>query len=117
MPNRTIKVFVAPLSSKITIVADQNLANNGAFGVIQGTFDAFAQTFISLGESLRYEFGGFVVLSYKGDITKMFRLESELDLFSNYKNNPQNIDVDWQLEARLKISELILRHMIVRLGD
>ncbi len=106
MPNRKIKIFVAPLSSKITMVADKNLANKGAFGVVQGTFDAFAQTFLSMGENLRYEFGGYVVLSFKGDITKMLRLETELDLFSNYKNNPQNIDVDWQLEAKLKISKV-----------
>lgn len=106
MPNRKIKVFVAPLSSKITIVADQNLANSGAFGVVHGTFDALAQTFLTMGENLRYEFGGFIVLSYKGDITKMLHFESELDLFSNYKNNPQNIDVDWQLEAKLKISKV-----------
>ncbi len=106
MPNRKIKVFVAPLSSKITVVADQNLANNGAFGVVHGTFDAMAQTFLTMGEYLRYEFGGFIVLSYKGDITKMLHFESELDLFSNYKNNPQNIDVDWQLEAKLKISKV-----------
>ena len=106
MPNRKIKIFVAPLSSKITIVADQNLANNGAFGVVHGSFDALAQTFLTMGENLRYEFGGYLVLSCKGDITKMLRLETELDLFSNYKNNPQNIDVDWQVEAKLKISKV-----------
>ncbi len=106
MPGRNIKIFLAPLSSKVTIVADQNLANNGYFGVISGSFDIITETFLSLGNNLRYEFGGFVVIGIKADITRNWRLETELDLFSNYKNDPWNVDVDWQLESRLKLSKL-----------
>jgi len=105
-PSRNIKVFVAPVSSKMTIVADQNLANNGYFGVIEGTFDAITETFLTLGKNLRYEFGGYVVVTLKADITKIWRLETELNMFSNYKNNPLNVDVDWQLESKIRISKV-----------
>ena len=116
MPDPRFKIFVAPLSSKITIVSVQSLANKGAFGVVPGTFDAIAQTLLTLGQNLRYEFGGYLVISYKGQITPIVKLETEVDLFSNYKHNPQNIDIDWELQAKVKISKLFsinfLSHLI-----
>jgi len=115
MPNPKFKVFIAPLSSKITIVSDQDLANKGAFGVVSGTFDAVAQTLLSLGKNLRYEFGGYLVVSYKGEITPMLKIESEVDLFSNYKHNPQNIDIDWEFQAKVKISKLFSINFLSRL--
>ena len=106
LPNRKVKMFFAPLSSKFTFVADENLANIGAFGAVKGTFNELAEIFLTLGKNLRYEFGGFLVLSYKGNLTKIIKLETELDLFSNYGHNPQNIDVDWELEVKVRISKI-----------
>lgn len=115
MPNPSFKIFVAPLSSKVTIVANQNLANKGAFGVVAGTFDAIAQTLLTLGQNLRYEFGGYLVVSYRGNITPILKLETEVDLFSNYKHKPQNIDVDWELQAKVKLSKIFSINFISHL--
>ena len=104
-PGKSHTLLLAPLSSKVTIVADQDLANKGAFGVIRATFDVIANTFLTLGQNLKYEFGGFIKYSYKGMVTKTTSLETRLELFSNYLKKPQNIDVDWEVLAKVKITE------------
>ena len=98
--------MLAPLSSKMTIVADQALANKGAFGVIQATFDELSDIILTLGKNLKYEFGGYVIYAYSGSITKTTTLETKLELFSNYLKKPQNIDVNWEVLGRVKISEV-----------
>jgi hypothetical protein len=95
----------APLSGKITLVADQNLANAGAFGVLKGTFNEITKIFTTLGNNLRYEFGGFIKIAYHGKLTKDLSLDTKLELFSNYGENPQNIDVNWEMMAAVKISK------------
>jgi hypothetical protein len=99
-------LLLAPLSSKMTIVADQALANKGAFGVIKATFDEFSDIILSLGKNLKYEFGGYITYAYAGSITKTTTLETKLELFSNYLKKPQNIDVNWEVLGRVKISEV-----------
>jgi len=95
--NYTTKVFnlfVGPLSGKTTFVMDDTLSNAGAFGVEKG-------------EKIRNEFGGTVRVVVNKDIMKNVNLMSKLDLFSNYINNPQNIDIDWQLLITMKINKLL----------
>lgn len=114
-PAKGHTLLLAPLSSKVTIVADQELANKGAFGVIQATFDVIANTILSLGRNLKYEFGGFVKYSYSGKITKTTSLETKLELFSNYLKKPQNIDVDWELLAKVDISKVLAVNLYTHL--
>ncbi len=102
--DKGFKLLFAPASGKITIVADQNLANRGAFGVIKGTFDEVLQVFKTLGENLRYEFGGFLKISFNGNITPYLSVDSRLDLFSNYATKPQNIDVNWEVKGNIRLS-------------
>jgi len=39
------------------------------------------------------EFGAYVTTTYKADISKWATYTGRIDLFSNYKRNPQNVDV------------------------
>ncbi|NOY36953.1 MAG: DUF3078 domain-containing protein [Chlorobi bacterium] len=100
-------LLLAPLSSKVTIVADQELANKGAFGVIMATFDVITNTILSFGQNLKYEFGGFVRYTFKGQITPTTSLETRLELFSNYLKKPQNVDIDWEVLGKVKISDKV----------
>jgi hypothetical protein len=114
-PNKNFSAFIAPISTgKITFVNDQALADAGAFGVDKATFDGTGNL-LSSGSRLRFEFGGFVKMMYKKDnlsenkesILNDISFRTNLDLFSNYLNNPQNIDVNWSILIGMKVNKYI----------
>ncbi len=105
-PKENFNVLIAPVSGKITIVNNQTLADQGAFGVsVQKTSTG---VFIpGTGKKIRNEFGGTIKVIYKTKITENITLQSKLDLFSNYINKPQNIDINWDFLISMKINKYI----------
>lgn len=94
-PKPVFSAFISPLTSKMTIVTDEELSAAGAFGV-----DA--------GKKFRGEFGAYANLLFKKDeIIKNVNFMSKLDLFTNYIHNPQNIDVNWENMLVLKVNKFI----------
>jgi hypothetical protein len=100
-PNAYFSAFIAPLTAKFTFVTDPDLYNQtgGAFGVTQG-------------EKSRSEIGGYIRAIYsrndfKGEFMKNVAFTTKLDLFSNYAENPQNIDVNWENLIGLKVNKYI----------
>lgn len=56
----------------------------------------------------RYEFGGGAAINLQGHLFKdKLSYSSQLELFSNYVENPQNIDVFWTLASKI----LLLRYV------
>jgi hypothetical protein len=98
--------FIAPLTTKVTIVADQSLADAGAFGVEKAKFDALGNI-TSRGKNVREEFGGYVKIMYKKNIMKNVTLQTKADFFSNYLHNAENIDVNWETLLSLKVNKYI----------
>jgi hypothetical protein len=87
-------LFLSPITSKTTFVLDETLSDAGAFGVDEG-------------KSVRHEIGGYVRANYQKDIMENVKLTTTLGLFSNYLNNPQNIDINWDLMILMKVNKLI----------
>jgi hypothetical protein len=111
-PNKYISSFIAPLTSKITIVRDQTLADAGAFGVEGATYDEMGMV-ITPGRNVRSEFGGYLRMiysrnDYKSELLKNVSITTKLDLFSNYLNNPENIDVSWETLISMKVNKFIV---------
>ncbi len=90
-----LKFNFAPATSKITFV-DKNftLPNEGYFGVKEG-------------KSLRYELGAYASAYYKLDIMANVTFENILSLYSNYLEDPQNVDIDYQLNIVMKINKYL----------
>lgn len=103
---KALSVFVAPATLKTTIVGNQTLADLGMYGVDAATFDAVG-TKLTDGSTIRNEFGGYLRMNFNHDFTKTIGVESSADFFSNYLNNPQNIDVNWQTLVKLKVSKYL----------
>jgi hypothetical protein len=93
-PNDHFSLFISPVSGKMTFVLDQTLADAGAFGVDSG-------------KNFRPEFGGYIKMALNYKIMKNVNFQTKLDLFSNYLNNPQNIDVAWDVLLAMKINEYL----------
>ncbi|HOX73836.1 MAG TPA: DUF3078 domain-containing protein [Bacteroidales bacterium] len=98
-PNAYFSAFIAPLTAKFTFVTDEDLSEIGAFGVTPG-------------EKSRGEIGGYLRAIYskadfQNEFMKNVSFTTKIDLFSNYANNPQNIDVSWETLIGLKVNKYI----------
>lgn len=98
-PNAYFSAFIAPFTAKFTFVTDQVLSDAGAFGVTPG-------------EKLKSEIGGYVRVIYsrndfKGEFLKNVAFTTKIDLFSNYADKPQNIDVSWENILAMKVNKYI----------
>lgn len=98
-PSGYLSAFIAPVTTKITFVTDDKLSAAGAFGVEPG-------------KKSKSEMGGYIRLIYsrndfENDFLKNISLTSKLDLFSNYLDNPQNIDISWETLVVMKVNKYI----------
>jgi hypothetical protein len=91
-PIQNFSLFIAPLTGKLTIVRDQALGPN--FGLDEG-------------ENLRSEFGGYVRTLFRTDLTETVTFQTKLDLFSNYLDSPQNVDVNWENLLMMRVTQYI----------
>lgn len=94
-PNDDFALLLSPVTGKFTFVTDKFLSDQGAFGVTPG-------------ETLRSEFGGFIKLLFKKNaIIPNVNMSSNLDLFSNYLDHPERIDVNWEVIIDMKINDYL----------
>jgi hypothetical protein len=105
-PSDNLNLFISPLSGKFTFVNDQTLANAGAFGVTPAEYNDMG-TLIKAGKKSRAEIGGYLRFLYKKDIVENVSLQNKLDLFSNYLDKPQNIDINWEVLISMKVNKFI----------
>lgn len=103
---KVFSAFVAPVTLKTTIVGRQDFADAGMYGVEGATYDDLGAK-LSDGKTIRNEFGGYLRLKFAKDFSKTISAESSADFFSNYVENPQNIDVNWQVLVAMKISKYL----------
>jgi hypothetical protein len=101
-PNDKFSLLLAPISAKMTFVLDDDLSEAGSFG-------------LDPGDRVRGEFGATIKAAYKNEILKNVVLDTKVDLFSNYFENPQWIDVNWDLLLTLKVNEFISASLMTQL--
>ena len=101
-PTKVFSILVSPITGKLTIVSDSDLAALGSFGVDPG-------------KKIRAELGSFVKMELKTDIMKNVSLNSKIDFFSNYFHNPGNIDINWDLLINMKINDYLSTNLITNL--
>lgn len=104
VPNKKLRIMVSPLSGKFTFVQDQRLANVGAFGVLPAVFDATG-SIITPGATFRPEIGSYIRIIYNKELMENIDLRSRLEFFSNYIENPLNIDINAEIVLNFKINK------------
>ncbi|MEM0997495.1 MAG: DUF3078 domain-containing protein [Bacteroidota bacterium] len=105
-PNDKFSAFLSPISGKVTIVTDDSLSGVGAFGVNQINPET-GDMRPGSGTNVRMEFGATFRAKLKTDIMENISLESNLELFSNYIDRPQNVDMRWTNAIVAKINKYI----------
>ena len=109
-PNDNFSLFVSPAMARFVIVADQTLADAGAFGVEAALRDT-AGTIVTPGENLDFQFGAYLNAQYKKDIAKNVNFFTRLELFSNYLREPQNVDVIWETMWTFKVNDWLAANL------
>jgi hypothetical protein len=93
-PNEKFSLFLSPVSSRWVIVKDDSLSARGLYGVEPGKHSAS-------------EFGAFASANYLNEISQSVTYKGRLDLFSNYKHNPERIDVFMTNVLSVKLSKIL----------
>jgi len=116
-PNDHLNIFFSPFMAKITIVNNRVLANAGSYGVDKAIY--FNNQLIKNGKKIRKEYGGYIRSMYLLKINKNLTIQTKVDLFSNYKENPQNIDINTDMLVSLKVNKFfsITWNVIVKYDD
>ena len=102
--NDVFTVNIAPLDAKMIFVTNQELANHGDYGVDAAVLDTNGNV-ITQGKNMKFKFGLYVRAVYNYEIAKNVNLFTSLDLFSNYLEKPENIDVNWTVLLGFKIND------------
>lgn len=90
--NDKFSVFLSPLTSRWTIVAKPILSDKGLYGVPKGA------------HSLN-EIGAFITVNYTALVAKNIVYKGRMDLFSNYRSDPQNVDLYMTNQMAFKINK------------
>lgn len=101
-----LNVYLSPLTQKTTLVFDERLANQGAFGVNKAIYDADGNL-IRRGKNTRTEVGFLITNQWKTEVYQNMILEHRISLYSDYFNNFGNIDVDWQLQLAMIVNKYV----------
>jgi hypothetical protein len=89
-----LKVNFAPATSKLIVVHPHFTKFSPSFGVEQG-------------DTFRYEFGAAINAYYKFNLIENVSVENILNLYSNYLDNPQNVDLDYTLNIVMKVNKYL----------
>lgn len=100
-------LYLSPLTQKTTLVLDQTLADQGAFGVTAAVYDPVTLELLRRGRKTRTEVGTLITSQWEKEVYKNINLENRLSLYSDYINNFGNIDVDWQLQLDMTVNQYV----------
>ncbi|MFY8111366.1 MAG: DUF3078 domain-containing protein [Flavobacterium sp.] len=98
--------YISPFTSKTTLVLDQRLADQGAFGVDKAIYDTNGNLLVR-GKKTRTELGLLFTGQMKKEVFKNINLDNRLTLYSDYINNFGNIDIDWNIQFELVVNKYV----------
>ncbi|MDO1513116.1 DUF3078 domain-containing protein [Maribacter confluentis] len=99
-------LYLSPLTQKSTFVLDQDLADNGSFGVQEAVLDADGNV-ITPGENHLLEIGILITNNFNYTLADNIELKSRVNLYTDYIKSFGNIDVDWELNLHMKVNKYI----------
>ena len=91
-PKQWFTATLSPAPWRGTFVSSKILSDQGDFGVTPG-------------DRLFSEFGANLRMEATYEFLKNMTVYSRLDLYSNYLEDPQNVDVNWIVQLNMKINQ------------
>lgn len=105
--NDNLKVNIAPATARFIFVSSQFTD----VGPVQADIDAFnamgGYFGVDANETTRFEFGASLNGYAKFDLMENITMENILALYSNYLEDPQNVDIDYTLNLIMAVNKWI----------
>lgn len=92
-PSSNFSVFISPITMRNIFVLNNSI-DETRYG-------------LDAGDKVRTELGANLAATYKVDLMENIRYETTLGLFSNYLENPENIDVNWSNIIKMTVNKYI----------
>lgn len=93
-PADGFSLFLSPLTARWVVVLNDSLASVAAYGV-------------DTGKNIKMELGAYASVNWSKNLTPTTSYKTRLDLFSNYRHDPFNVDIFWTNIIAVKITKLI----------
>ena len=90
-PGKTTSILISPITSKSTIVRDTINIDQTKYG-------------LDPDRKIKSEMGGYVKAKFLIKFNDDISLDNKLTLFTNYLENPQNIDINWEATLKMRIN-------------
>lgn len=104
-PDTNFSIYISPATGKYTIINDQRIANAGLYGNEEAFINDAGE--LVPGEKTRLEIGAYFKVMFKRDLFENVAFLTKLDLFSNYKDDPEHVDVNWEVLIGMKINRFL----------
>lgn len=115
--NERFQVFLSPLAGKVTFVMNQDLADQGAFGVKKGYYNN--EGIWVPGENIKAALGVNAIINYKQPIGKNITYVTVFNTFYNYtekrEDNRVRIDLNWENTVNFIISKHLTTTLFLHL--
>lgn len=99
--SNNLSVNFSPATAKLILVHKHFTDFGPSFGVLQG-------------DNSRFEFGASISAIYKFNVMANVSIENRLNLYSNYLDNPQNVDIDYQMNLVMRINKYLSANVVLR---
>lgn len=91
-PTPNFSLFLSPATARWIVVSDTSLST--LYG-------------LEAGKKSLFQFGAYASANYAANLGKSVSYKGKLDLFSNYKSKPQNIDLYMTNQFAVKLSKIL----------
>ncbi|MEL6919055.1 MAG: DUF3078 domain-containing protein, partial [Bacteroidota bacterium] len=99
-------LYISPVTQKATFVLNQDLADQGAFGVNAAVLDANGNI-LQQGDKVFMEFGFLITNTWETQLYTNMILQHRISLYTDYLRSFGNIDIDWELILNLTVNEYV----------
>ncbi len=93
-PVEWFSLFLSPVTSKTVFVLDNTGLDATKYG-------------IDSGKHVFQNLGAFLSTRFNKEVVKNVTLNTQLSLFSNYLQDPQNIDINWLTSINMKVNKFL----------
>ena len=114
-PNQNVSFMLSPVMGRATYVLSDSSTVVASAGMMTTRIDESGNK-IQVPLKERYEFGGGLLFTLNGNLFKdRVTYSSQLDLFSNYIKDPQNMAVLWLFNTKILLHKRISANMQLEL--
>jgi len=110
-PNKEFSLFFSPITARWVVVTNGPYSYSYPNGVRpDGSLETpLAELYgVNPARKVNSQFGAFLSANYAKDIFKNVSYSGRLDLYSNYLNKPQNIDIFWTNSLVFKVNKWLV---------